>query len=202
MKLSPWAREFFPTNPPYMLSKERLVETGWNTVFTPCFCSVSTSVFFFPQDKTIGLGLLHAVWYLGKQLGVQVFIRNFVFNLEPMAQKKQDQCDLVIQYMYIYMWKGPLCIEWRCLKYRSIIHNYIDTFLHRKNIYKKRMDCSGNVSSFRAIVHGCVGNKGSCWIPNEMTVTREKMPQVRICTNKPKEILHPPPPGRLNEIFA
>ena len=42
-------------------------------------------------------------------------------------------------YIYIYMWKGPLCIEWRCLKYRSIIHNYIDTFLHRKNIYKKRI---------------------------------------------------------------
>ena len=42
-------------------------------------------------------------------------------------------------YIYLYMWKGPLCIEWRCLKYRSIIHNYIDTFLHRKNIYKKRI---------------------------------------------------------------
>ena len=47
-----------------------------------------------------------------------------------------------IAYIYIYqiyMWKGPLCIEWRCLKYRSIIHNYIDTFLYRKNIYKKRI---------------------------------------------------------------
>ena len=61
----------------------------------------------------------------------------FVYNVPTFMKfdKTLDSNPII----YIYMWKGPLCIEWRCLKYRSIIHNYIDTFLHRKNIYKKRI---------------------------------------------------------------
>ena len=82
-------------------------KTRWNWVspFLLCFCSVSTTV-LSSAGRAIGLGLLHAVWYLGKELGVQVFIRNFVFNLQPMVGKKKTSMWFVIYryYMYIYIY--------------------------------------------------------------------------------------------------
>lgn len=92
-------------------------KTRWNWVspFLLCFCSVSTTV-LSSAGRAIGLGLLHAVWYLGKELGVQVFIRNFVFNLQPMVGKKKTSMWFVIYryYMYIYIYEYELipCNLW------------------------------------------------------------------------------------------
>lgn len=91
-------------------------KTRWNWVspFLLCFCSVSTTV-LSSAGRAIGLGLLHAVWYLGKELGVQVFIRNFVFNLQPMVGKKKHQCDLWFTdtiCIYIYEYELIPCNLW------------------------------------------------------------------------------------------
>ena len=111
------ACEIFPKNPPVILKKKKemhllhAVIRNWASPFLLCFCSVSTTV-FSSAGRAIGLGLLHAVWYLGKELGVQVFIRNFVFNLQPMVGKKKHQCDLwFTDAMYMYMsmnWFHPI----------------------------------------------------------------------------------------------
>ena len=57
----------------------------------------------------------------GRSEEVILQISGHRFWRKESKKKAARNCFVVdIKVWYICMWKGPLCIEWRCLKYRSI----------------------------------------------------------------------------------